>query len=89
VRSSLLEPAVILRMLHSVPSLLRSGIKPDPHVLKDQLATLTSCVKFAMSVVPRVEVLDRLWSIAEDNPGKIRDFSFDIYCPRHMCTTHA
>lgn len=35
-----------------------------------------------MSVVPRVEVLDLLKSISEDNPDKIKDFSFDIYCPK-------
>jgi len=35
-----------------------------------------------MSVVPRVEVIDLLKSIFEDNPDQIKDFSFDIYCPK-------
>jgi hypothetical protein len=35
-----------------------------------------------MKVVPRVEVLDLLKSISEENPEKIKDFSFDIYCPK-------
>jgi hypothetical protein len=39
-------------------------------------------VKFALKVVPRVEVVDLLKGIAEDNPNKIKDFSFDIYCPK-------
>jgi hypothetical protein len=60
----------------------RTTHTPDPDVLKKQLATLTSYVKFAMSVVPRVEVLDLLRSISQDNPDKIKDFSFDIYCPK-------
>jgi uncharacterized protein (UPF0332 family) len=60
----------------------RTTHTPDPDVLKAQLGTLTSYVKFAMRVVPRVEVLDLLKSISEDNPEKIKDFSFDIYCPK-------
>lgn len=60
----------------------RTTHTPDPDVLKHQLVTLSSYVKFAMSVVPRVEVLDLLRAISLDNPEKIRDFSFDIYCPK-------
>jgi hypothetical protein len=55
---------------------------PDPGVLKKQLVALTAYVNFAMSVVPRVEVVDLLKSIFEDNREKIKDFSFDIYCPK-------
>jgi hypothetical protein len=32
--------------------------------------------------VPRVEVFDILRSILEENEGTIKDFSFDIYCPK-------
>jgi len=60
----------------------RTTHTPDPDVLKRQLVVLTSYVKFAMSAVPRVEVLDLLKAITLDNPDKIRDFSFDIYCPK-------
>jgi uncharacterized protein (UPF0332 family) len=60
----------------------RTTHTPDPDALKHQLATLSSYVKFAMSVVPRVEVLDLLRAISFDNPDRIRDFSFDIYCPK-------
>ena len=60
----------------------RTTHTPDPNVLKRQLKTLNSYVKFATSIVPRVEVIDLLKSISEENPNKIRDFSFDIYCPK-------
>ena len=55
---------------------------PDPDDLKNQLKILTAYVKFALHVVPRVEVTDLLRSVSEDNPDKIKDFSFDIYCPK-------
>jgi uncharacterized protein (UPF0332 family) len=55
---------------------------PDPDVLKAHLRTLSAYVKFSLSVVPGVEVVDLLRSLVEDNPGVIRDFSFDIYCPK-------
>lgn len=60
----------------------RTTHTPDPDGLKGQLTTLTSYVKFAMTVVPRVEVIDLLKGVSEDNPDKIKDFSFDIYCPK-------
>lgn len=55
---------------------------PNPDVLRKQLSVLRAYVKFALKVVPRVEVLDLLKSFHEDNKAKIKDFSFDIYCPR-------
>jgi uncharacterized protein (UPF0332 family) len=60
----------------------RTTHTPEPAVLKKQLVTLTSYVNFATSVVPRVEVVDLLKSILQDNPDQIQDFSFDIYCPK-------
>lgn len=60
----------------------RTTHAPDPDVLKQQLRTLSAYVKFALAAVPRVEVLDLLKTIAEHNPSNIRDFSFDIYCPK-------
>lgn len=55
---------------------------PDPESLKKQLKILKAFVKYAMRVVPRVEVLDLLKSFYEDNEAQIKDFSFDIYCPK-------
>jgi uncharacterized protein (UPF0332 family) len=60
----------------------RTTHTPDPQELKRQLSTLTSYVRFALKVVPRVEVVDLLKGIADDNPDMIKDFSFDIYCPK-------
>jgi hypothetical protein len=60
----------------------RTTHTPDPDDLKAELKILTAYVAFAMRVVPRVEVLDLLRSISEENPDKIKDFSFDIYCPK-------
>lgn len=55
---------------------------PDPDELKKQLGKLQAYVKFTFKVVPRVEVLGLLRSILEDNDKFIKDFSFDIYCPK-------
>jgi uncharacterized protein (UPF0332 family) len=55
---------------------------PNPEFLRKQFTTLKAYVKLALKTVPRVEVLDLLRSFHEDNPGKIKDFSFDIYCPK-------
>lgn len=55
---------------------------PDPDFLRKQFKTLKAYVKFALKTVPRVEVLDLLKSFLEYNPGKIKDFSFDVYCPK-------
>ncbi len=55
---------------------------PNPDILKKQLAKLKAYVKFALKKVPRVEAIDILRSFHEDNTEKIRDFSFDIYCPK-------
>jgi uncharacterized protein (UPF0332 family) len=60
----------------------RTTHTPDPDLLKGQLRSLSRYVRFALKIVPRIEVLDLLKSISEDNPGKIKDFSFDIYCPK-------
>lgn len=55
---------------------------PDPDSLKKQLEVLKAYVKYALKIVPRVEVLDLLRSFFEDNAERIKDFSFDIYCPK-------
>jgi uncharacterized protein (UPF0332 family) len=60
----------------------RTTHTPDPDILKKQLLQLKAYVKLALKVVPRVEVLDLLKSFHEDNRGEIKDFSFDVYCPK-------
>lgn len=60
----------------------RTTHAPDPEELRKQLRMLTAFVAFSLKVVPRVEAVDLLKSLLEDNPRDIRDFSFDIYCPK-------
>jgi len=55
---------------------------PDPEVLRKQLTQLKLYVKFALKIVSRVEVFDLLKSFLEDNKLQIKDFSFDVYCPK-------
>lgn len=55
---------------------------PDPDVLRKQLTGLGAYVAYALKIVPRVEVMDLLKSFLSDNPKTIKDFSFDIYCPK-------
>lgn len=60
----------------------RTPHTPDPNLLQKQLRVLKAYVHFALKVVPRVEVFDLLKSFLEDNKEEIKDFSFDIYCPK-------
>jgi uncharacterized protein (UPF0332 family) len=60
----------------------RTTHAPDPDDLRRQLGTLTSYVKFCQRVVPVVKATDLLKSLLADNPKLIKDFSFDIYCPK-------
>lgn len=55
---------------------------PDPGMLKSQYKSVLSYVGFASKVVPQVEIGDVLKSIIADNPDKVKDYSFDLYCPR-------
>lgn len=55
---------------------------PDPDVLKTQIKSLKAYIQFALKVVPRVEVCDFLKSLIAENSGRIKDFSFDVYCPK-------
>lgn len=55
---------------------------PDPEQLKRQLKNLNSYVRYALRVVPRVEALDLLRGLLEGNTDQIKDFSFDVYCPK-------
>jgi len=55
---------------------------PNPKLIKNKLAVLKAYVAFAFRHVPRVETLDILRSIYEKNAHLIKDFSYDIYCPK-------
>lgn len=60
----------------------RTTHTPDPNNLKGQMRKLEAYVKFALRVVPRIEVFDLLKGLFEENKNTIKDFSFDIYCPK-------
>lgn len=55
---------------------------PDPDDLSTQLNRLKAYERFALKVVPRVELLDILRAYHQGYEGSIKDFSFDVYCPK-------
>lgn len=55
---------------------------PNPQLIRSKLAVLKAYVVFAFRHVPKVETLDILRGIYERNEGLIKDFSYDIYCPK-------
>ncbi len=55
---------------------------PQPKLLGQKLRVLQAYVSFAFRSVPKLETSEILGAILADNPEKIRDFSYDIYCPR-------
>lgn len=55
---------------------------PQPKLLKLKLRVLQAYVAYAFRCVPKLETAEILAAILADNPTKIRDFSYDIYCPK-------
>lgn len=55
---------------------------PDPRLVKRKFRVLDAYVKFANKHVPKIETIEILRSIYENNSDLIRDFSYDIYCPK-------
>jgi uncharacterized protein (UPF0332 family) len=55
---------------------------PDPRMIKRKLAVLQYYVKFAFKAIPKIETLEIINGIYEANKSEIRDFSYDIYCPK-------
>jgi uncharacterized protein (UPF0332 family) len=60
----------------------RSAHTPEPSLLLKELKTVQSFTKYASKLVPAVSYDLILRSIAEENPGKVFDFSVDVYCPK-------
>jgi len=60
----------------------RTTHTPDPDVLAIQLRKLEAYVKLALRLVPRIEIFDLLAGFYGENDATIKDFSFDIYCPK-------
>lgn len=55
---------------------------PNPRLVKSKLTILKAYVAFAFRHVPKVETLEILRGIYEKNMDVIKDFSYDIYCPK-------
>ena len=55
---------------------------PQPTIVIRKLAVLRAYVAFAMKAVPKIETAEILSAILAENPDDIREFSYDIYCPK-------
>jgi len=55
---------------------------PSPYLLKRKLRVLNSYVQFVSRNVPKVDTLEILRNVYESNKKDIKDFSYDIYCPK-------
>lgn len=55
---------------------------PSHQLVKRKLSSLRMYVKFAFRHVPKVDAAEIIESIFANNPEKIKDFSYDIYCPK-------
>lgn len=55
---------------------------PSHNLVKKKLSSLRMYVKFAFRHVPKVDASEIIESIYLNNKEKIRDFSYDIYCPK-------
>lgn len=60
----------------------RNSYSPDPEIMKKELLGIDKYLKFAFKFVPKVETQDIISGIYQDNKIIIRDFSYDIYCPK-------
>ena len=55
---------------------------PQPKLVEQKLRVLQAYVTFALRSVPTLQTAEILGDILADNPSKIKDFSYDIYCPK-------
>jgi len=55
---------------------------PNPRLIQSKLTVLRAYVTFAFRHVPKIETLEILRGIYEKNVNLIKDFSYDIYCPK-------
>lgn len=55
---------------------------PNPRMVCRKLNILRAYVRYAYKNVPKVETIEILRSIYEENRSVIRDFSYDVYCPK-------
>ena len=55
---------------------------PSPSLLRRKIRVLAAYVKYVRKHVPQVETLELLRHVYEANKPVIKDFSYDIYCPK-------
>lgn len=55
---------------------------PKPKLVEQKLRVLHAYVAFAFRSVPTLQTAEILADILEDNPCTIKEFSYDIYCPK-------
>ena len=55
---------------------------PPPSVLEKKLNRLRNYVSFAFKNIPKTTVLDIMREIYEANKDFVRNFSYDVYCPK-------
>ena len=60
----------------------RATYTPSPIMIEKKFTKLFFYLKFAFKSIPKVEILDIINEIYESNRELIKDFSFDIYCPK-------
>jgi uncharacterized protein (UPF0332 family) len=55
---------------------------PQPKIITQKIRVLQAYVAFAFKSVPTLETAEILAAILVENPNTIRDFSYDVYCPK-------
>ena len=74
--------------LHSSLHALRNDLNyrsthvPSPRIVSRKQRILAAYLRFALKHVPRLEIIDMIQGLYIDNKDDIKDFSFDIYCPK-------
>lgn len=75
-------------VLHSFLHNLRNSISyrathtPSPSMLKRKFELLRFYLRLCLKVIPRLELYEIIKGIYSDNKILIKDFSYDIYCPK-------
>jgi uncharacterized protein (UPF0332 family) len=74
--------------LHSYLHTLRNDTNyqsthvPSPLIVSRKLAVLEKFLRYALKHVPRLEIIEIIKGIYDENKNDINDFGFDIYCPK-------
>lgn len=71
-------------LLHNLRNQFNYNVthSPQPKLLQQKLRVLQAYVVYAFKGVPKLETAEILSSIFLENQERIKDFSYDIYCPK-------